>query len=929
VGDYAISISTGTLTATNYTVNLPANCTNGTLEVTKATRQVTATDVSRAYGAANPVFDYSVTGYKNSQTLATSGVTGAPTLTTAADALSPVGTYDITAALGTLAAGNYDFELIDGTLTITKALLTLKVDDATKVYGDDFTGFTLTMTGFQNGETQAGLRTAGALSGDAVYSYTNAQAKLLGVAASPHTVSVTGLGTLDADNYSFVLPTPPAGAGALTVTQALLSVTASDKTRFYGDPNPALEYTLSGFKLGETTLGDIGATGLPGLSTTAGPTTGVGSYDVLVDVAGLSSANYAFTGVNGTITIEKAPLTLKVDDKSTVYGDDFAGVTLTLTGFKNSETQAGLRTAGALSGDAVYTYTNAEVKLLNVSGSPYTVSATSLGTLLADNYSFSLPTPPAGTGQLTVTPAPVTLKASQIQRGYGDAWTQSQVDGAWDIVGLKNGQTKADVASSGFTGAPVVTSARAVDALTGAGTYAGEVTATVGTFAAAVGSNYSFDPYFFDPSSSIPAADLIVDKAAVTVGVLGTPLSKVYGAVLPTLTPEYTGLKNGQTSATAGLVGAPVLATTATQSSGVGAYTVTVDVTGLSADNYTFTGANGTLNITKAPLTVAADPKTREYGLSNPTLTATLTGFVLGQTLATSGVTGSASLSTTALATSGIGDYPITVAVGTLASANYSFTTFTDSILTITRAPLTARADNQTKVYGDANPALTFSWVGLRQGDTASVVNGGTPTLSTTVTNLTGAGTYAGAITADITGLTADNYTVGTLPGTFTVQKAQLVGVVDAATRSYGYPNPAFTVTWTGYRNGDTAATSGFTGSLAFSTEANPASPVAGSPYSVSAAVGTYSSPNYSFGAIAPGLLTIERGNLWENEIYNLAAAPLAGALRLEEIQARLRGQPLTQDPQARIDFDKFSIRLLGLPSDAPDKDKDKDKPKA
>jgi hypothetical protein len=588
-----------------------------------------------------------------------------------------------------------------------------------------------------------------------------------------------------------------------------------------------------------------------------------------------------------------------------------------MTGFKNGQTQAGLRSApalsptGALSGDAVYTYTNGQVKLLDVAGSPYTVGVTGLGTLTATNYDFQIQVPPLGTGQLTITPAPLTLKATDITRIYGDASTQLQIDDRWDIVGLKNGQTRDGLLTAlAVTGAPVVSSAQALDALTNAGTYVGAVTATNGSFAVSPTGNYAFTG-LVTPTS----AALTIDKASVVVGVLGTPLSKLYGAALPVLDPSYTGLKNGQTAATAGLVGTPVLSTTATTSSNVGSYGVTIDISGLSAGNYTFTKVDGLLNVTKAPLIVSANPKTREYGLNNPLLTSTITGFVLGQSLATSGVTGSAALSTTALPTSGIGSYPITVALGTLTSSNYDFVTFNDSTLTITRAPLTIVADPKTKIYGDLNPTLTYTVSGLRQADTAAVILGGVPSLSTTVTNLTGAGSYPGSIVADVSGLTADNYSIGQSAGTFTVQKATLAGKVDDLTRSYGFPNPQFTVTWTGYKNSDTSTNSSFTGSLEFATIANPASPVAGSPYTVSASVGTYSSPNYVFTTPTPGLLTVDRGNLWENEVYNLAAAPLAAALRLEEVQARYRGQPLNQDPQVKIDFDKFSVRLSVFPN--------------
>src|SRR5262249_36623580 len=106
--------------------------------------------------------------------------------------------------------------------------------------------------------------------------------------------------------------------------------------------------------------------------------------------------------------------------------------------------------------------------------------------------------------------------------------------------------------------------------------------------------------------------------------------------------------------------------------------------------------------VTKAPLTVTADHKSRLFGASNPPLTATLSGFVLGQSLATSDVTGSASCTTTAAAFSPRGDYPITCTVGGLSSTNYSFGPFVASTLTVTttgpclvgtrKAPLTVAA---------------------------------------------------------------------------------------------------------------------------------------------------------------------------------------------------------------------------------------------
>jgi hypothetical protein len=108
------------------------------------------------------VFTSTVTGFKNGETLGTSGVTGSPSLTTTATAASSVAgrPYPITAVLGTLAAGNYDFSFVAGNLTITKAHLTVTADSASRPYGDPNPAFTATFAG-SNGETLTVTKTAG------------------------------------------------------------------------------------------------------------------------------------------------------------------------------------------------------------------------------------------------------------------------------------------------------------------------------------------------------------------------------------------------------------------------------------------------------------------------------------------------------------------------------------------------------------------------------------------------------------------------------------------------------------------------------------------------------------------------------------------------------------------------------------------------
>jgi hypothetical protein len=79
---------------------------------------VKADDKSRFYGAANPVFTASYTGFVNGETFGTSGITGAPGLTTPATSASSPGDYPINAAQGTLSSGNYVFTFTNGTLTV-------------------------------------------------------------------------------------------------------------------------------------------------------------------------------------------------------------------------------------------------------------------------------------------------------------------------------------------------------------------------------------------------------------------------------------------------------------------------------------------------------------------------------------------------------------------------------------------------------------------------------------------------------------------------------------------------------------------------------------------------------------------------------------------------------------------------------------------
>ena len=92
--------------------------------------------------------------------------------------------------------------------------------------------------------------------------------------------------------------------------------------------------------------------------------------------------------------------------------------------------------------------------------------------------------------------------------------------------------------------------------------------------------------------------------------------------------------------------------------------------------------ANDVVTIPKPKLFIVPTNKTMTFGSVIPALTATLSGFKTGDT-AGSTVVGSASCTTTATATSGIGVYPITCTKGTLTSNKYDFATSSAGTLSI------------------------------------------------------------------------------------------------------------------------------------------------------------------------------------------------------------------------------------------------------
>src|SRR5204862_522452 len=115
---------------------------------------------------------------------------------------------------------------------------------------------------------------------------------------------------------------------------------------------------------------------------------------------------------------------------------------------------------------------------------------------------------------------------------------------------------------------------------------------------------------------------------------------------------------------------------------------------------------------------------------------------------------------------------------GTLAAGGNYTTHFTGASLTITARDLVVAADDKTKVYGDAEPALTYTQGPLFNGDTEVVFTGA----------LTRAGGEPAATYAITQGslLAGGNYTIQFTGASLTITARDLVVTADGKTKVYG-----------------------------------------------------------------------------------------------------------------------------------------------
>jgi gliding motility-associated-like protein len=283
----------------------------------------------------------------------------------------------------------------------------------------------------------------------------------------------------------------------------------------------------------------------------------------------------------------------------------------------------------------------------------------------------------------------------------------------------------------------------------------------------------------------LPAVDgcetLTVNKARLSII---SNLQREYGEPNPNLTFGYNGFVNGDD--VSDLDTPPAISTTATQSSDVGNYPISLS--GGIDNNYSFPDVIGTLSITKVPLNIIAEDKTKQHGELNPAFTFSYSGFKLNDNASV--INNAPDATSTALQFSSIGNYPITLSGGS--DNNYDFI-FSPGTLSITQRAVQIKVNDLTMVYGDTRPLFTFD---ITPGPAVFSITTQSPANS-----LSEPGTYP--ITITHTSVPDPNYTFSLVPGTVTITKAPLQAIADARVKKYGQPNPQLTLHYAGFKNGE------------------------------------------------------------------------------------------------------------------------------
>ena len=376
----------GTFVPTNYTIGY----VNGALTVTPIPLTVTASNIAKSYGQTVTPSAFTTAGLVNGDTVGSVTETSTGSVATAPVAGSPYAIIPSAATGGTFVPTNYTIGYVNGALTVTPIPLTVTASNIAKAYGQTVTPTAFTTAGLVNGDTVA-----------SVTETSTGSVATAPVAGSPYVIvpSNAAGGSFVPTNYTIGYVN-----GVLTVTPALLTVTANNASKAYGQTSTLAPtaFTATGLVNGDS-VASVTETS-PGTVATA-PVAGSPYAITPKDASGnFVPGNYTLAYVNGALTVTPIPLTVTANDVTKNYGE-----TPVLSGFTNSPLVNG-ETIGSVTETSPGQAANAAPGATY----PITPSNASGGTFTPSNYTIGYVN-----GVLTVIQLPNVIPPGRPFEGPG------------------------------------------------------------------------------------------------------------------------------------------------------------------------------------------------------------------------------------------------------------------------------------------------------------------------------------------------------------------------------------------------------------------------------------------------------------------------------------------------------------------------------
>jgi gliding motility-associated-like protein len=589
---------------------------------------------------------------------------------------------------------------------------------------------TITFAALNNktfGDADFALTATGGTSGNAV-TFTSSNTNVATISGSTVTIIGAGTTTITASQAGNANLTAAADVQqALTVGKASATITLANLSQSYDGTAKSVTTTTSPTNLTGVTVTYNGSATLP---------IGAGTYSV---VASLTNTNYTATNATGTLTIGNLSQTITFAALANkTFGDaDFA-----------------LTATGGTSGNAV-TFTSSNTNVATISGSTVTIIGAGTTTITASqagNTNFSAAAAIQQT--LIVNKAVASITLANLSQLYdGTAKSVTTTTSPANLTGIT-------VTYNGSTALPIT-----------GGTYS--------VIASLANTNYT---------AVNATGTLTITSIAQTI-TFTSLASKTYGDANFNLTATGGASGNVVSYASSNTAVATVNGSTVTI---VGAGNATITASQLGNVNYS-PAANATqlLIVSQKQLAATFTVANKNYDgttaatIVNRSLTGVIPADIANVTL---------SGGTASFANVGSGIAKNVTASGMLltgtASANYILFSISGTTADINPKPITVTADAKYKIYGDADPLLTYTL------PTGSLVGADAITGTFNRSTGNGAGTYAITIGTLSAG---GNYAITLAGANLVIDKKQLTITADDKSRLFNVPNPTFTASYSGF----------------------------------------------------------------------------------------------------------------------------------